>query len=96
MPNTQIVINVAGGVVQNVFASNENVEVIVVDWDSEGADLGSPQLVEFHEGGRTETALVAQIAVQSLHELAGSAIEGAIDAAYEQDALQIHAGGAQC
>ena len=49
MPEMQIVINVHGGLVQEVFASEPLSELVVVDWD---VAPGDHQAVEVETGGR--------------------------------------------
>lgn len=38
MEKNKILITVEGGIVQQIFSTNENTEVLLVDFDSEGAD----------------------------------------------------------
>lgn len=85
MARPQIVLNVRGGIVQDVFASNPDLQVVVVDWDTEGFE--SPALVELTLNGKRCTASVVTFPAQPLEELAGSDVEQAVDAACEQGLL---------
>ena len=44
MTRPQIVINVHGGVVQEVFASVRDLQVVLVDWEQEELDSSRPEL----------------------------------------------------
>ncbi|HEY3965149.1 MAG TPA: hypothetical protein VGM05_11410 [Planctomycetaceae bacterium] len=85
MTRPQIVLNVHGGIVQDVFASIPELHVVIVDWDTEGLD--SPALVDLSFGGHRCSASVVEIPPEPLEELAGSDVERAIDAACEQGVL---------
>jgi hypothetical protein len=50
VPDIQIVINVSGGLVQDVFCSDQAATAIVVDWDTDGASLDEPGLVAVPDG----------------------------------------------
>ena len=76
----EIIINVSGGVVQDVACSTD-AEVILVDWDADGGDVGSPQIVAFlTEAGRREIACVEYFSAIPLHHLAGTDVARAIEA----------------
>lgn len=85
MTRPQIVVNVHGGIVQDVFASIPDLHVVVVDWDTERLD--SPALVDEPFGVRTCSASVVALPPVPLEELAGSDVEQAIDAACDQGVL---------
>lgn len=87
MSPAQVVINVHGGLVQEVFASAQDLRVILVDWDQEGADPSQPELIELLQEGRHAVALVCDFPVQPLSALKGSDVEQAIDAARRRGAL---------
>ncbi len=82
MPEMQIVINVHGGLVQEVFASEPLSELVVVDWD---VAPGDHQAVEVEVGRRRLRASVQHPIVQPLEHLAGSDVEAVIDAACERE-----------
>ena len=82
MPKMQVVINVHGGLVQEVFASGPLAELVVVDWD---VTPGDPNAVEVETGRRQLHASVQHPIVQPLEHLAGSDAEAVIDAAYERE-----------
>jgi hypothetical protein len=82
MKPVSIVLNVYGGSVQGVFASQPDIEIILVDWDVAGADAEHPDVVTVRDAlGRTRHAYVARPTAQPLSELAGSEVEAAIEAA---------------
>lgn len=85
MTRPQIVLNVHGGIVQDVFASSPDLHVVVVDWDTDGLD--SPALVDLSLDGRRCSAAVVEMPPVPLEELAGSDVEQAIDAACDQGVL---------
>ncbi len=85
MIRPQVVLNVHGGIVQDVFASSPDLHVVVVDWDTDGID--SPALVALSLEGRRCSAAVVEILPVPLEELAGSDVEWAIDAACDQGVL---------
>ena len=52
MSRPQIVIEVHNGLIQEVFCSNHNARVIIVDWDTEGSQPADHGIVEVrHEMG---------------------------------------------
>lgn len=82
MSTSQLVINVYGGIVQEVFCSDPNMEVLLVDWDVEPADAKHPSVVLVSEDGRnTQHAYVTPLTVQELDSLQGTQVAAAIDAA---------------
>ena len=82
MPAPSIVLNVHGGIVQDVFASDPDVEVTLVDWDVDGSDAAHPNVVAITDSlGRTRRAYVSPLAVEPLAELIGSDVETAIEVA---------------
>ena len=82
MPEMQIVINVHGGLVQEVFASESLAEIVVVDWD---VTPGDRQAVEVEVGRRHLQASVQHPMVQPIEHLAGSDVEAVVDAACERE-----------
>ncbi|MBI3860744.1 MAG: hypothetical protein HY290_02490 [Planctomycetia bacterium] len=85
MPRPQVVLNVHGGIVQDVFSSIPELQVVVVDWDT-GEDM-NPAQVDLVLDGRACSATVIDMPHSPLEELAGSDVEQAIDAACEQGVL---------
>ena len=83
MSQPEIVINLQGGVVQEVFCSGPLVELTVVDWDAEPGDEGVTEVVHH---GETLRANVVHPIILPLHRLAGSEIEAVIEAAGEREA----------
>lgn len=84
MTRTSIVLNVQGGLVQDVFASDSDAEVTLIDWDVFGADVDHPDVVTVADRqGRARPAFVACVPVHSLRQLAGTDVAAAIEAAYQ-------------
>jgi hypothetical protein len=90
MPRPQVIIEVDGGVVQNVFCSVAGIQVLLVDWDVEGSLPGEPGIVDVPLPHRSRHACISDVQVLPLDELAGTDIEAAIDAACEQGVLCDH------
>lgn len=87
MPKTQIVIDVEQGIVSVYAAEPDDFDVTLVDWDSEGLDPCSPNMVEVPCRGGLHSAFVMSGPVQPLSDLAGSETERAIELAEAQGAL---------
>ena len=82
MPKTQIVLNMSGGLVQAIFSSDPDTEVILVDWDTEGCDPADDGFVEITDPhGRTQLACVARREIIPLTELADTDVQAAMKAA---------------
>jgi hypothetical protein len=81
-PAPKVVLNMGGGLVQEVFASDPAITVALVDWDTEGCDPSDNRIVEIPaERGGTQLAHVAECAVEPLGQLAGTETEAALKAA---------------
>jgi len=85
MPNTQIVINVSGGLVQTVACSDSTADITIVDWD---IDIGNPGVTETTYGGEILRACVIFLPAEPIHQLAGSEVEAIIDSAHEQAEME--------
>ncbi len=72
MSQKQNVVHVQDGIVRNVYCSETDAEVLVVDCDVEAFANGFA------------TAAVVLLSVLPVHELAGSNLESAINAAFDQ------------
>ena len=82
MPISQLVINVYGGLVQEVFCSDPEIEVLLVDWDVEAADTEHPSVVHVTaDGRRSQPAYVTPLTVQAINALQGTQVAAAIDVA---------------
>ena len=82
MPTPQLVINVYGGLVQEVFCSDPTIEVLLVDWDVEPADAEHPSVVLVPDDDRhSQHAYVTPLTVQTLDALKGTQVAAAIDIA---------------
>ena len=82
MANTQIVINVYGGLVQDVYCSEPDAQAIVVDWDTEVSQPDEPGIVAVR--GPLDREFLAHAAchdVRPLAALTGTFTEAAIEAA---------------
>jgi hypothetical protein len=79
MAQSRVVLNVFGGVVQDVFSSDAAIEVVIVDWDTEGADLDASGLVEIADGGgHVSRAFISRPPVRPTSELAGTDASAAL------------------
>ena len=81
MPEPQLVINVYGGLVQDVFSTIPNLRVVVVDWDSADCNAGEPGVVCVTCDGRAYLAWVANIATRPIESLPGTDVARALQAA---------------
>jgi len=81
-PAAKVVLNISGGVLQDVFSSDPAIAVTRVDWDTEGSDSSEPGIVQIPDGrGGTQLANVAEYPVLPLTDLVGTEIEAALKAA---------------
>jgi len=87
MPRPQLVVNMSGGLVRDVYCSVPGIQVLVVDWDIATAVPGEPGIVSVPVDTDFELACVSEMAVEPLAQLAGTDVEAAVDAAYEQGVL---------
>lgn len=76
MSEPKIVVNLCGGLVQEVYCDAPLADLVVVDWDVEGGDEG---ITETHCGNETLRAYVTHPIVEPLHRLAGSDVEAVIE-----------------
>jgi hypothetical protein len=78
----KVVLNISGGVLQDVFSSDPAISVVLVDWDAEGSDPSEKGIVEIPDGrGGTQLANVAEYPVSPLMDLMGTETEAALKAA---------------
>ncbi len=81
-PAPKVVLNISGGVLQDVFGSDPAIAVALVDWDTEGCGPSDNGIVEIPDGrGGTQLANVAEYPVWPLEQLAGTETEAALKAA---------------
>ena len=80
MTANHIILNVVGGVVQEVFASDPAIQVTLVDWDVHDAADERAVDVQTADGYR-RWAYVVGMTPDPLAELAGTDVERAIEAA---------------
>jgi hypothetical protein len=82
MPAPKIVLNLSGGVLQDVFGSDPAVAVALVDWDVEGCSPSDHNIVELPDvRGGTQLASVVEYPVWPLGQLVGTETEAALKAA---------------
>jgi len=82
MANTHIILNIHGGTVQDLFCSDPNAHVQIVDWDVQEGDPNAPGTVEISaEHGRKRSAFVGGLLPNSLADLSGTDVEQALMAA---------------
>ncbi len=78
----RIVLNLSGGVLQDVFSSEPRARVILVDWATKDANPAEEDMVAIPDGrGNKAFAAVAEYPLHSLPDLAGTDVEDALDAA---------------
>ena len=86
--SNRIVINVYGGVVQDIFCDPKNTEVIVVDWDQDEEDDGEHYVTVKDVYDRPKSAYVGWPQLYPLKELvdtdAGNAVKKVEDRLNEQ------------
>jgi hypothetical protein len=81
-PAPKVVLNISGGVLQDVFSSDPAISVVLADWDTEGSDPSEEGIVKIPDGrGGTQLANVAEYPVTPLADLVGTEIEAALKAA---------------
>jgi len=78
----KVVLNISGGVLQDVFSSDPAVSVMLCDWDTEGCSPADNGIVEITDRrGGTQLANVAEYSVLPLEQLADTETEAALKAA---------------
>jgi hypothetical protein len=78
----RIVLNVSGGVVQEVFCLDPHAQVVLIDWDADGADPENENVVTVEqEGGKPLTAYVAEFPTTPLPSVLGTCTETILEAA---------------
>jgi len=81
-PAPQVVVNIHGGVVQDVYCDEPLADLIVVDWDTSPDNEG---ITEAAHNGELLRAYVTHPIIEPLHRLAGSEIEALIGVADERE-----------
>lgn len=78
----QVVLDISGGVLQDVHASDQTIHVVNVDWDCDGCEPGEEGMIEITDArGRRHVAAVAEYPVSPLAALAGTNTRAALQAA---------------
>jgi len=81
LANTAIVISLYRGMVQNVYCSDADAEIVLVDWGIESGDPADTRVVTIQTRRRVHTAFVQEIIADPIEQLAGTMVERALDAA---------------
>ena len=85
MPKPEVILTIHGGVLQDVYASEPDIDIILVDWDVAGSVPDEEGLVHAIHNKSLINAFVSRPNLSPIHELAGSEIETIINAAEQQD-----------
>jgi hypothetical protein len=81
-PTPKVVLNLSGGVLQDVFGSDSAIAVTLVDWDVESCSPSDNNIIELPDvRGGTQLAAVTDYPVWPLEQLAGTETEAALKAA---------------
>ena len=81
-PAPKVVLNISGGLLQDVFGSDPAITVALVDWDTEGCDPSDNGIVEIPDGRwRHATGARGRMPRGPLEQLAGTETEAALKAA---------------
>jgi hypothetical protein len=95
MPPLRIVLNIHGGLVQEVFSTAPDVQVAVVDWDVSGPAPGEPDLVLVPTESGVKKAYVCQMPIQAWSKLDGADVDTALRlAGHSRDSTDANADAA--
>lgn len=79
MSKTKVVINLYGGLVQEVFCSDQDADIVVVDWDTETCPEADPDITRITtENGLELGAIVREFDAAPIKLLAGTDCDAAI------------------
>ena len=79
---TKVILNVHGGLVQDVFCSDADIEVTLVDWDTQGRSDDESGIVAVRtHSGRKELACVADYPTNPFSDLPGTDVILALEMA---------------
>lgn len=82
MSQTRIILNIHGGSVQDVFCSDANAHVQIVDWDVQESDPDAPGIVEVAvDHSRKQSVFVGGLLLNPLADLVGTDVDRALKAA---------------
>jgi hypothetical protein len=76
----QLIVNVSGGLVQDIFCSNTDLQAILVDWDTDGIDPQEPGIVSVSLGKQRHLAYVTIHPVAGMDQLAQTDVSRALQA----------------
>ncbi|MBN2579378.1 MAG: hypothetical protein JXB10_10335 [Pirellulales bacterium] len=78
----RIVLNVSGGVVQEVFCSDPHAQVVLIDWDADNADPKNEHVITVEwEDYKPLVAYVVEFPTDPLSVLWGTPVEAVLEAA---------------
>jgi hypothetical protein len=77
----KVVLNISGGVLQDVFSSDPAISIVACDWDTEGCSPSDMGIVEVPADRGRQLANVAEYPVTPLSDLEGTETEAALKAA---------------
>ena len=80
MAQTELVVILQDGIIQEVFASDPDCEIWLVDWETQTSEP-SPHLIQTEWNGQLLQALVTHPNPRPLRRLSGSDAEAVIEAA---------------
>ena len=91
----RIVVSICGGVIQDVYCSDDNAQTVIVDWDNEDCESSASGIVEVQVEGVGKTLVyVADYLTQPLKNLLDTDVERALRAANCHDLSQSPQGDA--
>jgi hypothetical protein len=90
MTKPEIILSIHGGVLQDVYASDPEIDIILVDWDVAGAAPDEAGLILALHNRQLLRAFVTRPYPFPLQELAGSEIETLIHAAAQEPSHATH------
>jgi hypothetical protein len=82
----EIILSIHGGVLQDVYASDPDIDIVLVDWDVLGAVPDEEGFIHAVHNQRLVRAFVSRPNPYPLCNLAGSEIESLIDAVEQREA----------
>jgi len=80
-----VIISVHGGLVQDVFCSDPNTRVVLVDWDQDSHCVGHPGVIE-SDG---KAVAVVEYPLADFNSLQGTDVERALESAHLHGQLQV-------
>lgn len=81
MAKTRIVINIYGGSIQDIFSSDRNIEIAIVNWDTDDVEPGTETVRVRCSDGERRRAIVNCRAPYRLQDLEGTDAAAALNEA---------------